>query len=153
MGTMASQLLSPSGVCRRGQDEDASTRRNSDAPDTLASIRDRYPGAGLKPLAALLSKAAKAAGLGDVSVRMLVAPDASGCPTSFLRIDAAPWARRRTKVAPQGGDLPRRGVSLHTLLALGVVEEVRAELFRLFMYLPSLPVRAMVACTLPGAWC
>lgn len=113
------------------------------------------------PYLSMLTNAARAAGVKGVSVRFVEparAAAASGIvagrrsavlPTRFVRIDAAPWARRQPPAGAGNPSsttpFPRPGVSLHALLTLGVIEPVKAELFRLFLFFPSLPVHTLCA--------
>eukprot|EP00935_MAST-01C_sp_MAST-1C-sp1_P000902 g902.t1 len=54
----------------------------------------------------------------------------------YIRLDLAPWARARTSAGAPVGLLNGPGVDLHTLLNLGVLPTLKAELLRLFVELP-----------------
>jgi len=111
--------------------------------DMRARCCGRYSGHGFEPVAALLENAAKAVGLKDFRVRPLRRSASSAGATTVLRFDAHPWAMREGKASSTGGSVagqtPRKGVSLHTLMTLGVVDSMKADLFRLYSYLPTLP--------------
>ncbi|KAA0147510.1 hypothetical protein FNF31_07572 [Cafeteria roenbergensis] len=150
------------------------------------------PLARFRPLARLLARAARLAGLPHASFRFVTesAParaaatagarreaDASQLFATgrvFLRVDVAPWARRDAPAAaprappafplavpvpatastsssswPAAGPLlsASPGVSLHTLLVLGLVPAHRAEVFRMHLRLP-LPLVAAASASM-----
>lgn len=66
----------------------------------------------------------------------------------YVRVDVARWARFKPESQGRSAVVgPHSGVSVHTLLSLGLVDRLRAELFRMFLALPMPPTGPGVTVT------
>jgi hypothetical protein len=115
------------------------------------------------PLLRIIAKAAVSAGLRSATIRIVHNDDGE---SAVIRLDVAPWAQLNSAAAPPSAfpvavplrrsaaldsslasvaDIaPLEGVSLHTLLVLGIAPHHRAEFLRLMLRLP-LPLAALSA--------